>query len=200
MSDRAQRGRSEHGERSHAVTGPRPHRRVLRPAVLVCTFAFAFAFALVPLYRIACEQVFGIKLDSDAAAAADIERLAVDAAREITIEFDTTVNSRLPWQFRAAQSRMTVRPGQIAEATFYARNDSAQTIVGQAVPSVAPASASIYFNKTECFCFTPQQFKDAEERELAVRFVVDRDLPPGIDRLTLSYAFYDVDGAAGGRT
>jgi hypothetical protein len=27
---------------------------------------------------------------------------------------------------------------------------------------------------------------------------VDRDLPPGIDRLTLSYAFYDVKRVAGG--
>ena len=61
------------------------------------------------------------------------------------------------------------------------------------MPSVAPMRATKYFLKTECFCFTPQHFNGAEERELAVRFVVDRDLPPGIDRLTLSYAFYDVE-------
>jgi cytochrome c oxidase assembly protein Cox11 len=29
-----------------------------------------------------------------------------------------------------------------------------------------------------------------------VRFIVDRELPPGIDRLTLSYAFYDVKRVA----
>jgi cytochrome c oxidase assembly protein subunit 11 len=49
--------------------------------------------------------------------------------------------------------------------------------------------AARYFVKTECFCFTPQHFAAGEEREMAVRFVVDRELPAGIDRLTLSYAF-----------
>jgi cytochrome c oxidase assembly protein Cox11 len=34
---------------------------------------------------------------------------------------------------------------------------------------------------------------------MAVRFVIDRELPAGIDRLTLSYAFYDV-GQANGRS
>ena len=69
---------------------------------------------------------------------------------------------------------------------------SSQATTGQAVPSVAPARAARYFVKTECFCFTPQHFAGDEEREMAVRFVVDRELPPGIDRLTLSYAFFDV--------
>lgn len=191
MSDRAQQRRSEHGERSHAVTDARPHRTVLRRAAFACVGAFAFAFALVPMYRIACEQVFGIKLDETAADAGDVGRLTVDESREITIEFDTTVNSKLPWQFRAAQSQMTVKPGQMAEAMFYARNVSPQTIVGQAVPSVAPASASIYFNKTECFCFTEQLLAAGEERAMPVRFVVDPELPAGVHTLTLSYTFYN---------
>jgi cytochrome c oxidase assembly protein subunit 11 len=65
-------------------------------------------------------------------------------------------------------------------------------VTGQAVPSVAPMRAARYFVKTECFCFTPQHFTGGEERKMAVRFIVDRELPPGIDRLTLSYAFYDM--------
>ena len=44
--------------------------------------------------------------------------------------------------------------------------------------------AAQYFVKTECFCFTPQHFAQDEERELAVRFIVDRELPKNIDRLT----------------
>ncbi|MGH8188606.1 MAG: cytochrome c oxidase assembly protein, partial [Steroidobacteraceae bacterium] len=49
-----------------------------------------------------------------------------------------------------------------------------------------------YFHKTECFCFTPQPFGAGQERDLIVRFVVDRDLPANIDRLTLGYAMYDL--------
>jgi len=65
------------------------------------------------------------------------------------------------------------------------------------VPSISPMRAAQYFVKTECFCFTPQHFARDEERELKVRFVVDRELPKNIDRLTLSYAFYDVERKAG---
>jgi cytochrome c oxidase assembly protein subunit 11 len=59
------------------------------------------------------------------------------------------------------------------------------------VPDVAPGQATAWFHKTECFCFTPQSFRKDELRVLPVRFFVDAALPGHIDRLTLSYTFYD---------
>ncbi len=47
-------------------------------------------------------------------------------------------------------------PGELYETTYHARNTAERTVVGSAVPSVAPARASGYFSKTECFCFTAQ--------------------------------------------
>ena len=84
-----------------------------------------------------------------------------------------------------------MHPGQLNEAIFVARNDSPLPIVGQAVPSVAPAAVAIYFNKTECFCFTEQVLQAGEQREMPVRFVVDPALPKNIDTLTLSYTFFN---------
>ena len=92
---------------------------------------------------------------------------------------------------------MEVHPGKLYEAHYRARNLAGRATTGQAVPSISPMRAARYFVKTECFCFTPQHFAQDEERELAVRFVVDRELPKNIDRLTLSYAFYDVGQARG---
>ena len=40
------------------------------------------------------------------------------------------------------------------------------------------------------FCFTPQDFAPAEQREFTVRFIVDPDLPPQVDRMTLAYSMY----------
>jgi len=171
------------------------HRRVLRRALWTCLAAFSFAFALVPMYRIACEQIFGIKLDGTPVAEASLAADRIDTSREVVIEFDTTVNSKLPWSFRAERATLRVHPGQLTEALFFARNDSDAPIVGQAVPSVAPSSASIYFNKTECFCFTEQLLAGGEERAMPVRFVVDPDLPAKVTTLTLSYTFYNNDHA-----
>jgi cytochrome c oxidase assembly protein subunit 11 len=165
--------------------------RVLRRALLVCVGTFAFAFSMVPLYRIACEQVFGIKLDDAAAATGDVDAMTVDTSRLVTVEFDTGVNSKLDWSFGSDLPSMQVHPGKLYEATFHARNEADTPIVGQAVPSVAPSTASIYFNKTECFCFTEQLLAPGEERAMPVRFVVDPALPKNISTLTLSYTFYN---------
>jgi len=56
---------------------------------------------------------------------------------------------------------------------------------------MSPTKVAQYFHKTECFCFTPQNFKRGEERALPVRFVVDPAIPRDIDRITLAYTFYD---------
>ena len=153
--------------------------------------AFGFAFSLVPLYRIACEKVFGVRLEQGPATArADA---VADEARWVTVQFDGGVNSKLPWQFAPEQPSMRVQVGRQYEAKYLARNTSDHGIVGSAVPSVAPARASAYFNKTECFCFTAQTLAAGEARDMPVRFIVDPALPAGVKTVTLSYTFYKND-------
>ena len=156
----------------------------------VALAAFGFAFALVPLYRIACEKVFGVRLEQGPQAA--VERDAKQA-RWVTVQFDGGVNSKLPWQFAPEQPSMRVQVGRQYEAKYLARNTSDHGIVGSAVPSVAPARASAYFNKTECFCFTAQTLAAGEARDMPVRFIVDPALPAGVKTFTLSYTFYKSD-------
>ncbi|WP_132998758.1 cytochrome c oxidase assembly protein [Luteimonas arsenica] len=160
--------------------------------VLAALAAFAFTFSLVPLYRIACEKVFGIRLDNTAADAGTVGAAAAEA-RMVTVEFDGGVNSSLPWSFRPNQTRMQVRVGEQYETTYYAHNDGDRTIVGSATPSVAPARASGYFAKTECFCFTAQTLVAGETRDMPVRFIIDPSLPADVKTITLSYTFFKND-------
>jgi cytochrome c oxidase assembly protein subunit 11 len=76
-------------------------------------------------------------------------------------------------------------------ATFTAHNLTDEKKVAQAVPSVAPISASGHFKKIECFCFTTQEFRADEERAMPLQFIVDPDLPEFVDTITLQYTFYD---------
>lgn len=157
----------------------------------VALAAFGFAFALVPIYRIACEKVFGVRLEQGPAQV----RADATARKErwITVQFDGGVNSKLPWHFKPEQTTMQVQPGRQYEALYFASNEGDRAIVGNAVPSVAPARASGYFSKTECFCFTAQTLQAGESRDMPVRFIVDPDLPAGVKTITLSYTFYKND-------
>ncbi len=68
--------------------------------------------------------------------------------------------------------------------------------VAQAVPSISPGEAAKYFHKTQCFCFTPQNFGVGEGRDMPVRFIVDPGLPSHIDKITLAYTFFDTTQSA----
>lgn len=166
------------------------HRGVLKTTLIVVACAFVFGFAMVPVYRIVCEHVFGIRMSDGAVAASDAAALVEDTSRTITVQFVANVNSKLPWEFAPERPSMQVHPGKIVDAWFDATNTSAQAIVGNAVPSVAPSAASAFFNKTECFCFTEQVLAAGETRRMPVRFFVDPRLPRDVRELTLSYTFY----------
>ncbi|MEN5071993.1 cytochrome c oxidase assembly protein [Stenotrophomonas sp. TWI1183] len=169
-----------------------PARHAGLPSLIgVALAVFVLTFSLVPLYRIACEKVFGVRLERGPGAAASTA--ATTGKRTVRVEFDGGVNSKLPWAFHPEQLTMDVVPGELNEALYFARNDSDRALVGSAVPSVAPAKASGYFSKTECFCFTAQTLQAGEKRDMPVRFIVDPDLPANITTITLSYTFYKND-------
>ena len=155
--------------------------------------AFALTFSLVPLYRVACEKVFGIRLDNTPSAPIADAAASEKSARMVTVIFDGDANSKLPWAFHPEQASMQVRVGEQYGTQYFARNDGGRAIVGSAAPSIAPARASKYFNKTECFCFTSQTLAAGESRDMPVRFIVDPALPGDINTITLSYTFYKND-------
>jgi len=160
---------------------------------LLVLFMFGFGFLMVPIYDVLCD-VTGLNGKTGRLAVDEASKSTIDQDRMITVEFDTNTNDKLPWSFAAKEYKLRVHPGEVSEAVFVVKNKTDRTIVGQAIPSVAPAQASLFFNKTECFCFTEQTLKAHEEREMIVRFVVDSKLPEKIETMTLSYTFFLATG------
>ena len=151
---------------------------------------FAFGFlVLPPLYDVFCD-ITGFGGRTNATALAAVEQ--PDLSRTVRIEFVTTVNEYAPWSFSANVDSMDVHPGKMYFATFSATNRSANHLVGQAVPSIAPVTASEHFKKIECFCFSSQEFAANEKRALPLQFIVDPELPDYVDTITLSYTLFNV--------
>src|SRR5690606_25086542 len=89
-----------HRQGGAAVSAPAKKKFGVGGIALVAVGAFVFTFSMVPLYYIACEKVFGIKLENGPAGEQHVAGLQVDESRTVTIAFDGTVNSKLPWAFR----------------------------------------------------------------------------------------------------
>ncbi|MCC5864903.1 MAG: cytochrome c oxidase assembly protein [Wenzhouxiangella sp.] len=169
----------------HTVTG----------LVCMAVAMFGFGYLLVPLYEKFCE-ITGIGGRTPDTAAYEAELTGeVDYSRTVRVMFDATVNSALPWRFEPTERYMDVHPGKLYETMYIAYNRASQPVVAQAVPSVAPGRAALFFNKTECFCFTEQLLGPGESRDMPVRFVVDPNLPARTDLVTLSYIIYKNDQA-----
>ncbi len=165
-------------------------RSLTRSLLVMVAGSFAFGFALVPLYDVICEAA-GIRVNDSPSAATES---ASGAGRKVALEFVSIVAPGGEWELVPGTPGLVVEPGRLHEATFRIRSRASVPVTGQAVPSVAPAQTARYLQKTECFCFTPQEFGPGEEREFTVRFILDPDLPAQVDRMTLAYSMYTLPG------
>lgn len=170
------------------------NRRLSFRLALGAAAMFGFGYALVPLYDVYC-KLTGLNGKTDRIGIEEALTRKVDRARWVTVEFVANTAGTLPWDFKPEQRRVRVHPGEITQTLFTARNTSGRAIVGQAVPSVTPNEASLYFHKTECFCFTRQALKSGEGKEMPVRFVIDPELPKAIGTVTLAYMFFGLPDA-----
>ena len=172
--------------------------RTVKKSLLVAIGMFGFGFAMIPLYSVICD-VFGLngrfielKKTEQAEYVTNVEK-RIDTSRTVRIEFLTTLNQKLDWEFGVKQNTIDVHPGKVYEVMFYAKNLTNKKVVAQAVPSVSPGYAAKYFSKMECFCFTQQTFKAGEARDMPLRFYVDPNLPKKVKTISLGYTFFDTN-------
>ncbi|WP_435626737.1 cytochrome c oxidase assembly protein [Candidatus Ferrigenium straubiae] len=168
------------------------NRRLTVRLLLLVAAATGFAFALVPFYDLLC-RVTG--LNGKTGGAVQIAQASeADTARWVTVEFTSTVMPGMSWEFRPAQTRMRVHPGEVTRISYLARNPSNQAATGQAVPSVSPGWTAQHFNKIECFCFQRQVLQPGEAKEMPLVFLVSPELPAEVQEISLSYTLFPVSG------
>jgi cytochrome c oxidase assembly protein subunit 11 len=175
-------------------TETKSNKKIVTVLVAMVFFMSGFSFALVPLYDVFCD-ITGLN-GKTADGPAVISSNEVDLDRTVKVQFIASLNNEAPWEFRPDVFEVKVHPGELNETFFFAKNLTSQSKVAQAVPSVAPGQAALYFHKTECFCFSEQGFKPNEGRDMPLRFMVDPELPENIETLTLSYTFFELDKVA----
>jgi cytochrome c oxidase assembly protein subunit 11 len=155
---------------------------------------FVFAVGVMPpLYDVICE-VTGLNGKVETRPAADSDSLDMD--RKVVIQLISKSSEGMPWDFAPEVTRLEVHPGEIKKVSYHALNPTGSRIVGQAIPSVSPNSATRYFKKTQCFCFAEQALAGGESADMPLIFYVDPELPAYIKEITLSYELFDITDRA----
>ncbi len=162
---------------------------------LVVAGMFGFGYAMVPIYNVLCD-ITGLNGKNSDLATQTVKSYEVDESRTVKVEFLANLNQGLDWEFRPETYSMQVHPGKLYTTHYMAVNKTSGNMVGQAIPSIAPAEAASHFHKTECFCFSNQIFSAGESKEMPVVFVVDPGLPDRVDTVSLSYTFFDISNDA----
>ena len=169
-------------------------RRKNLKALLIAGTALAVSSSLaifaVPLYQLFC-QVTGYGGTTQQAAESSREILD----RTITVRFDASVDSDLPWRFEPVQRTQTVQVGKSALSHYRAVNISERAVTGTAAFNVTPHKAGQYFSKIECFCFTEQTLAPGETADMPVTWFIDPaiaedDNLDDVTEITLSYTFF----------
>lgn len=164
-------------------------RSTIRWLCVIPVVMFGFAFALIPLYNVLCQQT---GLNGKIDFGAPVQAQAIDYSRTVTVEFVTTMNQGLKGSFIPKVARLQVHPGEMQTTSFEIINGTGHDTVFQAIPSITPGLAANAFKKIECFCFERQPMLEGQLKVFPLKFTLDRDLPKDIQTLTLSYTLFEL--------
>jgi cytochrome c oxidase assembly protein subunit 11 len=175
---------------------PTSHRKIYIIGGIAAVIMFGFCFAMVPLYGLICKAT-GINTSAPNGdllkpVAANTDAGTVDMSREVTIQFIAIDHMGLPWDFYPRTKMIRVHPGENAKVFFYAKNTTDNTMTVQAIPSLTPPESIGHFHKVECFCFRQQTLKGHEDKDMALIFNIDKDLPKQTHVITLAYTLFAV--------
>jgi cytochrome c oxidase assembly protein subunit 11 len=162
-----------------------------RGLMVLIVLMFGFGFALVPIYDVFCE-ITGLNGKTAGQYEGELTKGHNEQGRQVTMQFIVNKNANLPWDFAPNEVQMSVATGQRRETTFGVTNTYNRAAIAQAVPSVSPSAAAEYLHKIECFCFEQQPLEAGEHKDMPLVFIVDPELPEGIDKITLSYTLFDI--------
>ena len=169
------------------------NRRTAATLTGIVACMVALSFAAVPLYRIFCQVTGfgGTPLRADSAPARVLDET-------ITVTFDASIETGMPWTFKPVQKDMAIPIGETGLAFYTAHNPTDRPVAGTATFNVTPLKIGPYFVKIDCFCFQEQVLMPGESVDMPVTFYVDPEIRDDrsteeVKGITLSYTFYETD-------
>ena len=106
------------------------HAPLLKRLIIISIGMFAFAFALVPLYDVFCDLT---GLNGKPSLEQAQQSSVIEQTRDVSVSFTTHAQSGAPFEVKSKEYSVVVKPGEMREVVFSAKNSSELDKVMQAV-------------------------------------------------------------------
>jgi cytochrome c oxidase assembly protein subunit 11 len=124
------------------------------------------------------------------------EKDRVKSEEPITINLLTSVHPSLPWRFKAIETKIIVKPGEVMTIDYIVENLKNKETTGIATFAYFPNEFGSYIRKLNCFCYDAQTLKSKQKQNYSVVILIDPEVTKdsktkNIKEVTIQFTFFD---------
>ena len=125
-----------------------------------------------------------------------INKDSFKANEPIIINLLTGVHPSLPWKFQALNSKIVIKPGEVATVEYIVENLENKETTGIATFAYFPNQFGPYIRKLNCFCYDAQTLKANQKDKYTVVLLIDPEVTKdsktkNIKEVTIQFTFFD---------
>tara|TARA_B110000263_G_scaffold150601_1_gene130685 strand:- start:101 stop:598 length:498 start_codon:yes stop_codon:yes gene_type:complete len=114
----------------------------------------------------------------------------------IIINLLTSVHPSLPWRFKAINSKIIVKPGEVVTVEYIVENLENKETTGIATFAYFPNQFGSYIRKLNCFCYDAQTLNAMQQDKYSVVLLIDPEVTKdsktkNIKEVTIQFNFFD---------
>ena len=114
----------------------------------------------------------------------------------ITLNLLANVHPSLPWSFKALNSKVIVKAGDVVTIDYIVENLENIETTGIATFAYFPSEFGDYIRKLNCFCYDAQTLKPKQKDKYSVVLLIDPKVTKdnktkNIKEVTIQFTFFD---------
>ena len=114
----------------------------------------------------------------------------------ISINLLTSVHPNLSWDFKAVNSEVFVKPGEVTTIEYTVENLGDTNTTGIATFAYFPRQFENYISKINCFCYDAQTLKAKQKDKFVLVLLIDPEVTKDsktkdIKEVTIQFTFFD---------
>ena len=118
------------------------------------------------------------------------------AINPISINLLTSIHPNLSWNFKAVNSEVLVKPGEVTTIEYIVENLGDTSTTGIATFAYFPSQFENYISKINCFCYDAQTLKAKQKDKFVLVLLIDPEVTKDsktkdIKEVTIQFTFFD---------